>query len=276
MKASGFTDKLTEAALKSNNLKKFMDSGEKFDLVVIESLLNDAHLGFAHYFNAPFVVLSPSGGLTANHMTGNPAPFSFVPNMHLPTSSNRLTFSERLTNTFLGLTFNAWMNYLVFPKQNEIYRNFFGADAPDLRDVITNVSLVLVNSHVCLETPRPYLPNMITIGGYHVEEPKELPKVRFQLGDYLEFQTSLFQDIKTILDNAKEGAIYFSLGSLLKSAKLPQEKREAMLEAFKKLPYKILWKFEDENLPGKPENVFIKKWYPQRDVLGKCCENKNS
>lgn len=77
------------------------------------------------------------------------------------------------------------------------------------------------------------------------------------------------QDIKTILDNAKDGAIFFSIGSNLRSADLPIEKRDILLNTFKKLPQVILWKFEDENLPGKSDNIFIKNWFPQNDVLGK-------
>lgn len=29
----------------------------------------------------------------------------------------------------------------------------------------------------------------------------------------------------------------------------------------------MLWKWEDDNLPGKPDNVFIAKWFPQDDIL---------
>lgn len=40
-----------------------------------------------------------------------------------------------------------------------------------------------------------------------------------------------------------------------------------ILETLKQLPYKVLWKFEDDELPNKPENVMIAKWVPQQDVL---------
>lgn len=70
------------------------------------------------------------------------------------------------------------------------------------------------------------------------------------------------------MDGAKEGFILFSMGSNLKSTMLPLEKRNILLSVFKNLPYKILWKFEDENLPRKPDNVRIGKWLPQNDVLG--------
>lgn len=33
------------------------------------------------------------------------------------------------------------------------------------------------------------------------------------------------------------------------------------------MPYKILWKFEDDQLENKPRNVQINKWLPQQDLL---------
>lgn len=50
---------------------------------------------------------------------------------------------------------------------------------------------------------------------------------------------------------------------------MPEYVRDAFLKAFSKLPQRVLWKWENEVLPGKTDNVMIKKWMPQRDVLGK-------
>jgi UDP:flavonoid glycosyltransferase YjiC (YdhE family) len=71
------------------------------------------------------------------------------------------------------------------------------------------------------------------------------------------------------LDNAKDGVIYFSMGSNLRSADLPSEKRDAILKAFSKFKQRILWKWEDDVLPGQPENVKLGKWFPQQEVLGR-------
>lgn len=73
--------------------------------------------------------------------------------------------------------------------------------------------------------------------------------------------------MKSYLDDASEGVIYFSLGSNVKSIYLPEDKRNTLIRTFAKLPYKVLWKFEDDQLEGKPENVKINKWLPQQDVL---------
>lgn len=57
------------------------------------------------------------------------------------------------------------------------------------------------------------------------------------------------------------------MGSNTKSSDLALEKRQAILRTFGKLKQKVLWKFEDDNLPDKPKNVMISKWLPQDDVL---------
>jgi len=57
------------------------------------------------------------------------------------------------------------------------------------------------------------------------------------------------------------------MGSLLRGETFSPEKRQMFLNVFKKIPQRILWKWEGE-LPGKPSNVMIRKWMPQRDILG--------
>lgn len=75
--------------------------------------------------------------------------------------------------------------------------------------------------------------------------------------------------MKEFLDSAKNGAVYFSLGTNVLSKDLSEEKRQVLLGAFSELPYKFLWKFEDDTLKNLPKNVKIAKWIPQQDVLRK-------
>jgi len=70
------------------------------------------------------------------------------------------------------------------------------------------------------------------------------------------------------LDNSKDGFILFSLGTNLKSNLLPAELIQEILKVLGELNVRVLWKFESDNLPGKPANVKISKWLPQQDILG--------
>jgi glucuronosyltransferase len=59
------------------------------------------------------------------------------------------------------------------------------------------------------------------------------------------------------------------MGSAVYSSDMPEIKLKAFLEAFSELKQRILWKWEKDSLPGKPQNVKIGKWFPQTDILGK-------
>ena len=79
---------------------------------------------------------------------------------------------------------------------------------------------------------------------------------------------SIFQDIEKFISESTHGVVYFCLGSLLKGKTMPVHLRNAFLNAFRQLPQRVLWKWENDTLPNKPDNVMIKKWMPQRDILG--------
>ncbi|PSN47108.1 UDP-glucuronosyltransferase 2C1 [Blattella germanica] len=59
------------------------------------------------------------------------------------------------------------------------------------------------------------------------------------------------------------------MGSILRSSALPDSKRNALLGAFSKIKQNVLWKWENDSLPGQPKNVKLSKWFPQSDILGK-------
>jgi len=70
------------------------------------------------------------------------------------------------------------------------------------------------------------------------------------------------------MDNSKEGVVYFSLGSVVKSSKMPKETVSLLLSELSKIEQTVLWKWEAEDVPQLPKNVIIRKWFPQNDILG--------
>lgn len=81
-----------------------------------------------------------------------------------------------------------------------------------------------------------------------------------------------FQDLKNFLDGAKNGVIYFSLGTNVRSHHLSNGLIQVFVDAFKELPYKVLWKFE-RDVSEKSSNVKIVTWLPQQDILRKYSRN---
>lgn len=125
---------------------------------------------------------------------------------------------------------------------------------PNLRELVKETSMIFVNTHHSFEGPWPNAPTIVEIGGVHIKDAQTLDP-----------------EIKAILDSAKDGVIYVSWGSMIRSESLPVEKRNSFLKAFGSVKQTIVWKWENETLSDQPKNVFIRKWMPQRDILCTSC-----
>lgn len=60
---------------------------------------------------------------------------------------------------------------------------------------------------------------------------------------------------------------------MVKSDTMPDYKRQDMLNVFRSLKQNVLWKWPNDTIPNKPDNVMIQKWLPQREIL---CKFKRS
>ncbi|XP_050505874.1 UDP-glycosyltransferase UGT5-like [Diabrotica virgifera virgifera] len=241
--------KVSEMVLSHSKMQTLMKSDEKFDIVITTQFAIEAVKALAPHFNAHLVLFNNHAANNwMNHFVGNPTLPSLNPNIVLG-YPELMSFQQRLVNTLLSAA--TYMNYniLQYPEQNELVHKYISKDL-ELPAVQYNVSLVLSNSHSSLNKPAASVPCMKEIAGFHVKPPKPLPA-----------------DLKKYLDAAKHGVIYFSMGSNLKSAEMTQETKDALMKAFSKRKESVLWKFEDDNLPGKPKNVRIEKWLPQSDLL---------
>ena len=239
----------TEAVLSHPKVQELLMSDQTFDVVIVEQFVDDALKVFAYHYKAPLVLFIACGSHSwINPLVGNPGPPSYVPeqNIHF----RQIRFLDRLRNTIVYIFGELNRNLLFFPQQEKIMKKYF-SEAPALNELVYNASLVLLNSHWSTNMAVPRVPNMVDLGGIHVKPPQVLP-----------------QDLKEYLDGAKEGVIYFNMGSVLQSVNFPVEKREAFIKVFAKLKQKVLWKWEGDVLPNKPANVRVQKWMPQQDVLG--------
>lgn len=70
------------------------------------------------------------------------------------------------------------------------------------------------------------------------------------------------------MDTAQHGVVYFSLGSVIKSSEIPPDMVSALLSKLSKIKQTVMWKWENDQLPDLPENVIVRKWFPQNDILG--------
>ncbi|XP_016949807.1 UDP-glucosyltransferase 2 [Drosophila biarmipes] len=243
---------LTQALFKAPAVQELLAQNRTFDGVICETFMNDAHYGFAEHFGAPLITFSSLGatGWTSD-LVGTPSPASYVPHSLLR-FGDRMNFWERAQNLGFQVYEFIYQNLVNLPRHEVLYKKYFPNNKQDFYEMRKNTALVLLNNHVSLSNPRPYSPNMIEVGGMHVNRkaPKPLPK-----------------SIREFVEGAEHGVIYFSLGSNLNSKDLPKKQRKAIVETLRSLKYRVLWKYEEETFPEKPENVFVAKWFPQDDIL---------
>ncbi|KAI4462068.1 UDP-glucosyltransferase [Holotrichia oblita] len=239
---------IAEKTMQDQAMQELLKSDQKFDVVILEWMINDYLQGIAHHFKAPSISATTfCPGIFTNYVSGNPSIYSHMPHV-FSGYGQKMDFWER-TGNFMFATIQNLYNKLYFiPQQERILHKYF-PDAPSIYELNANISVHLFNSHPVINGPLPMLPNVIEIGGIHIQPPKKLP-----------------DDLQKYLDDSKDGLIYFSLGGNVKSKDLPQSHREAILRVLSKLKQRVLWKFE-EDLAEKPANVEVRKWLPQQAIL---------
>ncbi|XP_018573574.1 UDP-glucuronosyltransferase 2B13-like isoform X2 [Anoplophora glabripennis] len=129
-------------------------------------------------------------------------------------------------------------------------RKYFNVSI-QMKELLDEVSMIFLNSHPVIHGRRPFSPGTISVNY----------RRNFPVYELLDMS------VNKLVDSAKEGFIYFSLGSNLKASQLNKDLLEAIIETLGKLPYKILFKYEGDYLPEKPDNVKIVKWVPQLRIL---------
>jgi glucuronosyltransferase len=226
---------------------------EKWDLVFFVPFINECVYGLVHKLNTTTVLFTTTSIFPwiADNL-GAPNPPSHVSSL-LVGYDQKMHFGQRLFN-FVRVIYDwAIFNLYYVPKMENVYRTALGDPTiPGIKEIERNASIVLSASHISFSPPRPLLPDMIEVGGMHLVPPKPVePK---ELDDFL--------------TGAKDGFIYFSMGSVTKGILMPENYRKLFLNVFSKLKQRVLWKWETETMEDLPPNVKLSKWVPQQDVLG--------
>lgn len=97
-----------------------------------------------------------------------PHNLAYVPHNLLFYTQN-MNFWQRMYN-FLDNLYLIWTFNKVTVKQTEIMRKYVKPDAPDIRDVERNMSIILVNSHISTNGIKNLNPALIEVGGLHVHD----------------------------------------------------------------------------------------------------------
>ncbi|KAL4706386.1 hypothetical protein ACJJTC_018485 [Scirpophaga incertulas] len=254
-------DLAVQAALitfREDNVQRLLDdTSVRFDAVIADFVETELYAGLSAVYNCPMIWAYSMGAHSViMKLVDQPVNPGYSAD-YTTTSSLPFTFPERVNQLWYQVK---WFYYKIFytlPREKTIYEQFFGAyvakrgrPLPDYHTLIYNASLVISNDHHAAGEIPAVPQNFKFLGGYHIEDPpKPLPK-----------------NLQTILDSAKHGVIYFSMGSTWKSKDLPKQVKEELLKMFGELKQTVIWKYE-EDLPDTPANVHIVNWAPQQSIL---------
>lgn len=169
--------KFCEKVYEHPEVQRLITSDEKFDLVITESFGADCFTAFAHKFRAPHITMTSATAMPwHDDEFGNPNHPAYVPIFFLP-HTDRMNLQQRILNTLVWAGLKLGRHYFAEMPMQELAQKHFGHDMPSLRDIASNTSLLLVNSHFSVNIPRPVVPAVVEVGGLHIGVPKKLPKV---------------------------------------------------------------------------------------------------
>lgn len=154
---------MQEYTLSDPAVQKLLQSNEKFDICIIEFLMNESLLGFGAHFGCKIIAMSTFGQVRyINDMLHSPMPLSTTPHPFL-SFTDQMTFWQRMENVYMTVIEDIAFKFYHYPLQSKIYDKYFKAGKPSFRHMLKHsVSMVLLNTHFSLNYPQAYLPNMVS------------------------------------------------------------------------------------------------------------------
>ncbi|XP_058479446.1 UDP-glucuronosyltransferase-like [Solea solea] len=230
-----------------NNQQLMSQLREKgFDMVLTDPFLPCGSI-LARVFSIPSVYflhgLPCQLDLRANRC---PFPTSYIPSA-FSGNTNVMTFPQRVKNMLMSGV-ESYLCKVLFGHYDEMVSRYFGEDMTYM-DLISHGDIWLLRYDFVFEYPKPIMPNMVFIGGINCADSAPLP------ADVAEF----------VDGSGDDGFIVFTLGSMV--SKMPAEKAQQFIEAFRQIPQRVLWRYTGVPLVDVPKNVRLMKWLPQKDLL---------
>lgn len=243
-----------EATILSHPTVEQLKTDAQFDLVIFDYFINDYNVGIAAHFHCPAIVISNLGiDIPTRNLVGNPSAAAFTKSLHI-SGPLKMNFWQRVLNHLAVGTEQLFLAVFDYFYNQANYEQNFPAHLgyPSYWDAKRNISLVLVCSHFVQTGPLLSFPSIREVGGFHIpRDVKPLPT-----------------DLQEWFDASDDDVIYMSFGSSVNNTYMNPDKRNAFLSAFQRLKgQRVLWKWDGEELPGRPETVRIGQWFPQSDVL---------
>ncbi|XP_042559879.1 UDP-glucuronosyltransferase 2A1-like [Clupea harengus] len=219
----------------------------KFDVVLTDPAVGGGVL-LARRLSLPLVLNVRWTVHGEAHYAIAPSPLSYVPYPGAELT-DKMTFSQRVQN-MLTYAFSLFqMQMIVAPHYTAFCKRFFGPEV-DYFSLFQDADIWLMRNDFTFEFPRPTMPNVVYMSGFHCKPTRTLPV------DLEEFVQS----------SGEHGVIIMSLGTLF--AELPSDISEEIAAAFAQLPQKVIWRHKGAKPSSLGNNTLLVDWIPQNDLLG--------
>ncbi|XP_033117819.1 UDP-glucuronosyltransferase 2B15-like [Anneissia japonica] len=204
----------------------------------------------ARYINVSFVNFASKGPLGSRHFRWYYVPnvLSIVPEF-MSGFTNRMTLGQRLQNVLLYLHSVVVYDYWMFGAYDNMKSKHGVLPSERTFEIVGKADLLLLNIDFTIEFPRPYMPNVIFVGGILARKPSKLNK-----------------GLESFLHTSVDGVIVVSLNS---HSIFNPELLHSISMSLATLPQKVLWN-ENGYLPQTlgGGNMEIFKANELNDVLG--------
>ncbi|KAH8277055.1 hypothetical protein KR026_004440, partial [Drosophila bipectinata] len=228
-----------------------LNKSAEYSMVILEAAHTDALYGFAQHFNAPLVGIAAFGSAwNIDFLAGNSAPSVYEPMSALGYSPG-LNLLEKWYNLIFITEERLVERFVYLPRQIDLYKKYFSDGSGSLHEIRRRFSLILINQHFSLGRVRSNVPNLVEVAGMHLDAPPE----------------PLEDELRAFIEGAEHGVIYFSMGLQMLDKWLPPGLPELMIDSFKRLKQRVIWKRFDETIANNTRNVYISGLLPQREIL---------
>lgn len=218
-----------------------------FDLVLADPSVMCGEL-IATKMGVPFVynVRTLPGELQFT-LSQTPMPLAYVPMINTE-FSDRMNLIQRTLNliTYLYQTIGVRAGLSLM---DSIVHKYISPDRQFL-EIVSQSSMWLIRTDFAFEYPRPLMPNVKFIGGFHCKPPQPLAD----------------QNLTEWVEGAEHGLIVFSMGSMVRS--MHRSKSEMIARALARLDQRVIWRYAGEKPRGLGANTKIMEWIPQNDLIG--------
>ncbi|XP_063065279.1 UDP glucuronosyltransferase 5 family, polypeptide E1 [Engraulis encrasicolus] len=182
------------------------------------------------------------------HFAIAPSPLSYIPTIGSQVS-DKMSFMNKLKN-LLHYSIGKYIDYgITRPLYQGVISEFIDPNL-NVYSLMQGADLWLMRVDFVFEFPRPTMPNVVYMGGFHCKPSKALPP---ELEEFMQ-------------SSGEHGVVVMSLGTLLGS--LEPGISEVIAAAFAKLPQKVVWRHLGKRPSTLGSNTLVVDWLPQNDLLG--------